>query len=123
MSLNATVAAGVELAFNTAYEFVVVGEYHSRAGPMVFDPDLDTMTPAAPAITGVRFLPVNNTLEEREASPVAINDLKLLVPGVDLKGTIPTDVDQVKMWDKLWNVTLAKAVPGQALWSIFVRKA
>jgi hypothetical protein len=122
LSLRDIVASGIETAFAIAAEYVVVGTYKPSDGTPVYDPDTDTMTQGTP-IPDVRFMPVNNQVEEREASPVAVTDLKLLVPGKDLKGVVPSDTGKCQLWDKWHNVILARAVPGQDLWIIFVRQA
>lgn len=124
MSLLEVVAGGVETAFAVASEFVITGTYRHRDGTgSTYDPDSDTKLPAGVDVLNVRFLPTNNQAEEREASPVTVQDLKLLVPGKDLGGKIPNDSGQVFIWDAWWNITLVKAVPGQSLWLFFVRKA
>lgn len=125
MSLLETVRAGIETAFAVGNEFVSVGTYYHRSGQGNYDADTDTMNPAATTISNVRFLKTSVDNTEREASPVAITDLKWLVPAVDLPvGFKPGENDQCEPGDGLrYNIVASRPLPGDALFIFFGRKA
>jgi hypothetical protein len=114
---------GVEIAFNVANEWVRLGTYLSRTGNPDYDPASDTLADQSKTFQNVRVIQVSATLEEREASPVAINDAKFLVPSVDLPGIEPTENDVLTLDGVAWNVLVDKYVPGRPLFILFSRKA
>lgn len=114
---------GVEIAFAAASEFVSVGTYLGRTGNESYDIDADTMNPIGTSIPNVRFLPTSVQDAEREASPVAVSDLKILIPGKDLGTFVPSTNDKLQMAGFWYNVVAVKPVPGKALWIVFVRAA
>lgn len=123
MTLTATFRAGVETAFAVAEELVRYGTYISRGGDPVYDPVTDSMSGGEVQVPQVRMLQTSTTLEEREASPVSIEDLKLLIPFVDLPGRTPSQGDKVILDGVTYNVLTFKKIPGQAIHIVFCRKA
>ncbi len=124
MSLLDTVRAGIETAFAVGSEFVSVGSYLKKTGNGTYDPNTDTVTPGANVVSNVRFLKTGAGIEEREASPVAINDVKFLVPAVDLPDVSPGENDQIQPGDgTTYNVVITRFVPGNVLHIIFGRRA
>lgn len=123
MSLIETVKAGIETAFAVGAEFVTVGEYLKKTGNGTYDPVADTITPGANIVSGVRFLKTSAGVQEREASPVAINDVKFLVPAIDLPGLEPGENDQIRILGIRYNVVVTKFVPGNVIHIIFGRRA
>jgi hypothetical protein len=119
-----TVAAGVETAFELASELVVLGTYTKILGNSTYNPSTDTTDVNQEEIPAVRFLPTSVTLEEREASPVAITDTKFLVPGKDISGYDPGENDFfVLETGERWNVLMSRPTPGKKLHIIFARRA
>lgn len=123
MSLIATTLAGIETAFTVAAEFVTPGTYTKREGNPAYDPVTDTLAANDNVVSNVRFLKVAASREEREASPVAINDAKFLVPAVDLPNLTPGESDLITINDVVYNVLVSKFVPGEVLHIIFGRRA
>lgn len=123
MSLIATTAAGIETAWAVAAEFVTPGTYTKREGNPTYDPATDALAANDNVVSNVRFLKVSASREEREASPVAINDAKFLVPAVDLPGLTPGENDVITILGITYNVLVSKFVPGEVLHIIFGRRA
>ena len=122
MSLNDQVAAGVEQAFAVMEDYVSDGEYTVLSGIGVYDPVLDKMMTPRTTLTGVRMLRTQLQTEEREASALAVTDIKVLIPGVDLAGIIPSETDTFKLDGAEYNVATFKPVPGNTLWILFGRQ-
>lgn len=127
MSLLGAVEAGVEVAFAVAHELVTVGTYHRKiTEAQTYDPITDTTSPSNQPVSNVRFLKVAAANEEREASPVAISDVKFLVPASDMPDDFdrPGNSDQMSPGDGvLYNVVADKFVPGKKIYIIFGRAA
>lgn len=122
MSLTATLRAGVETAFGVAKELVRDGTYITKGGDPVYDPATDNLGSDV-RVSGVRMLQTASTVEEREASPVSVNDIKILIPFVDLPGIEPGENDKIDLDGKIYNVLTVKPVPGKAIHIIFCREA
>ncbi len=122
MTLTETIARGVETAFSAAGDLVALGTYVARAGASVYDPVADTYTGGSVTVTNVRMIRTALSDEEREASPVTVSDVKVLVPAVDLPGHRPGERDTFTIQNIGYNVLRIKAVPGDSLWIIFARE-
>lgn len=122
MSILQATFDGVEVAFAAVSEFVSVGTYLARTGAEVYDPDTNTKTPVGVTIPEVRLLPTSVSAQEREASPISVDDIKVLVPGIDLGTTRPTTNDKFQMAGVWYNIVAVKPVPGKALWILFGRR-
>lgn len=123
MSLLATTRAGVETAFTVAEEYVVRGTYYHVAAARDYDPVTDSMTSGQDLTTpNVRMMRVSVTTEEREASPLSVMDVKILIPGADLPRD-PQESDTLLHGTENYNVTKIKPVPGNVLWILMCRKA
>jgi hypothetical protein len=121
-----TVLAGVETAFSVAEEFVRVGTYVKKSGNGTYDPVADTKVENTNRIENVRFLRTATTREEREASPIAIQDAKFIVPSVDIPDLDPGENDSIEFNDgtlEIWNVMVSKFVPGRVVHIVFARRA
>lgn len=114
---------GVETAFAVCHEWVRIGTYRKLTGNAVYDPITDTTSDPGAVISGVRYIQTAASLEEREASPVAINDAKFIVPSVDLPGVEPGENDVITLDGVDWNVLVDKYVPGRPIHILFARKA
>jgi hypothetical protein len=114
---------GVETAFAVAYEWVRIASYRKKTGNPTYDPITDTMSDQGTVIENVRVIQTAASLEEREASPVAINDAKFIVPSVDLPGVEPGENDVLTLDGVDWNVLVDKYVPGRPIHILFARKA
>jgi hypothetical protein len=113
---------GVETAFTTLKDFVVLGTYMTRGSEPVYDPETDSMTYVAQNFENVRIIRTAASMEEREASTISINDVKFLIPATDLPGYEPTETDVVDYGGVLYNVLAIKHVPGDSLWIIMARE-
>ena len=122
MSLVEILQAGVETAFEAAKELVRVGLYTAKGGDPVYDPGTDSMSGGEVQVTGVRMLPTTTTVEDREASPVAVSDVAVIIPYVDLPGITPSETDKFEMGGVTHNVIAAKKIPGQAVHKVFGRE-
>lgn len=122
MNLNDVVKQGVETAFQAAADFVIVGTYTYRGTDAVYDPTLDTITAGETTVNNVRFIRTKATAEEREASPVAIGDVKLIVPASDIPGVTPTETDTLVLAGVPYNVLAVQRVPGDSVWIIMARQ-
>ncbi len=122
MSIEATVRRGVETAFRVAADFVSVGSYHVRTGAGSYDPVTDQLTGGVQVLAGVRMLRTTMQTEEREASALAVTDVKVLIPGVDLRGHTPTESDMFVLDSREYNVTVPRPVPGGSVWIMFGRQ-
>lgn len=120
--LNDVVAAGVETAFDAARDFVVLGTYYSKSTTPVYDPSTDTMTGQHVTVPNVRILRTAASREEREASQVSVGDVKFIIPARDLGVVKPSEVDEIRYADEMYNVLAIKAVPGDSLHIIMARK-
>jgi hypothetical protein len=120
-----TIRAGVETAFSAVPQLVTVGTYLRKTGDGTYDPATDEITPGAMSIPNVRFLKTAADVAEREASPIAITDVKFLIPRVDFPDAVePTDTDQILPGDgQRYNVVATKFVPGDSLFIVFGRRA
>lgn len=114
---------GVETAYSIASEWVRIGSYYAHYGNPDYDPATDTLADQSKTFPKVRVIQVSASLQEREASPVAINDAKFLIPSVDLPGVVPTENDRLTLDGVIWNVLVDKYVPGRPLFIVFGRKA
>ena len=114
---------GVETAFAVAEEWVRRGSYRKKSGNSEYDPITDTTADPGTVIDNVRCIQTAASLEEREASPVAINDAKFLIPSIDLPGVVPGENDVFTLDGIDWNVLVDKYVPGRPLYIVFARKA
>lgn len=121
MSLLAQVAAGVETAFTAAGDLVSSAQYVVRSGASTYDPVTDTHSTPTTTYT-VRALRSSFTEQEREASPVTVEDVKILVPASDLDGTKPRETDYFQLDGLQYNVLAARGIPGNSLWIITGRK-
>lgn len=121
MSLLAQVAAGVETAFTAAGDLVSSAVYVVRAGTSNYDPVTDTYT-AQTTVYTVRALRSSFTEQEREASPVTVEDVKVLIPAVDLQGVKPRETDYFTLDGLDYNVLGVKGIPGNSLWIVSARK-
>lgn len=116
--------AGVETAFTVGAEFVRLGTYVKRSGNSTYDPVADTLAASPNRVKDVRFLKTALSRDEREASPLAIQDAKFIVPGVDLPEMEPGENDTIEFSDtEIWNVLTSKFVPGEVVHLVFARKA
>lgn len=122
MNLKETVAAGVETAFSAARDFVSLGTYTHRTSAPAYDPATDILTAGETTVSGVRMLRTSITAEEREASPLTVEDVKVLIPARDLPGFKPSETDYFELDGTDYNVLTLKTVPGDSLWIIFARK-
>lgn len=121
MSLNSTIAQGVQTAFAAAGDLVVLGTYVARTGTPVYNASTDTYTAPTVTHTNVRMLRTSLTDEEREASPTTVSDIKVLIPATDLPGTRPSETDTFTVENVGYNVLRIKTVPGDSLWILFAR--
>jgi hypothetical protein len=122
VSINQQVAAGVEKAFAIMDDYVSDGEYTVVNGAAVYDAALDkTLTPRL-TLSPVRMLRTQLQTEEREASALAVTDIKVLIPGVDLGAVVPSETDSFKLDGAEYNVATFKPVPGNSLWIVFGRQ-
>lgn len=122
MSLIATLQAGIETAFSAASELVVVGTYVVKGGDPVYDPVTDTQSGGEVQVPNVRMLASTVSVEEREASSIAVSDVAILIPYVDLPGVTPAEADHFVMAGVTYNVVAAKKIPGQAIHKVFGRE-
>lgn len=123
MSLNDTVRAGVETAFNAADDFVSLAEYVVRTGAPVLDVATDTVSVASTTYPSVRMIRASLTAEEREASSVTVESIKVLVPASDLFGvTEPNETDTFTLHGVGYNVLNYRVVPGGSLFIIFAQR-
>jgi hypothetical protein len=123
LSLIDTLREGIETAFGAVPDLVSIGDYYRKTGNGNYDPGSDTLVPGANKISPVRFLKTSSGLQEREASPVAITDVKFLIPAVDLPGVTPGENDQVVVDGGRYNIVVSRFGPGQALHIVFGRRA
>ena len=114
---------GVETAFSIASEWVRLGTYLHRYGNPSYDAESDTIADQTKKFEKVRVIQVSASLQEREASPVAISDAKFIIPSVDLPGIEPTENDVLSLDDVAWNVLVDKFVPGRPIFIVFGRRA
>lgn len=121
MSLLDVAKNGVETAFQAAGSFVSLATYYSRTGSTVYDPVTDVLTAPVTTLTNVRMIRTAATAQEREASPVGVNDVKVLIPATDLPGIEPADTDEFEMEGARYNVLTFKAVTKDILWVVFAR--
>ena len=119
MNLNDVVKSGVERAFLAAKDFVSLGTYVVRTGAAVYDPTTDTMSGGETTHVNVRMIRSSSQGEEREASPVTVRDVKVLIPASDLPGVEPSETDSFTMDTVEYNVIMFKSVPGNSLWIVF----
>lgn len=122
MSLKATVAAGVEQAFTASGDLVSDGTYTVRTGSPVYDPVADTYVATTNTYQNVRMIRASISNEEREASTVAVSDVKVLIPAIDLGNTKPSETDTFELDGLGYNVLTHKGVPGDSLWIIYARE-
>ncbi len=122
MSLTETIAAGVETAFNAAGDLVALGTYVSRTGATSYNPTTDVYTGNDVVYANVRMLRTALTDQEREASPVTVSDIKVLIPARDLPNKRPSERDMLSVQNVSYNVLRVKTVPGDSLWIIFARE-
>lgn len=120
--LKQVVAEGVEVAFAAAKDFVELGTYRARASEPVYDPDTDTIAYTPLVIADVRMLRTAAGVEEREASAVAVGDVKFIIPAVDLQGYVPKESDEIEFGGLLYNTLAIKFVPGDSIYIIIARK-
>jgi hypothetical protein len=119
-----TVFAGVETAFSVGSEFVVLGTYTKKSGNPTYNPAADTLAESPNVVPNVRFLKTALSREEREASPLSIQDAKFIVPAVDLPGLDPGENDFFQMENgERWNVLTSRFVPGKVVHILFGRRA
>jgi hypothetical protein len=120
-----TILAGVETAFTLSSEFVVSGTYTKKSGNADYDPSTDELVAEnSNVFTNVRFLKTALSRQEREASPLSVQDAKFLVPAVDLPLKDPGENDFfVLATGERWNVLTSKFVPGDVIHIIFGRRA
>lgn len=123
LGLLNTASQGVETAFKVAEEFVRLGTYTKKTGNGVYDPTTDSMDMTTIVTEDVRFLQTSLTREEREASPLSIQDFKFIVPAVDLPDLDPGENDTISFPGEELNVLASKFVPGKVVHIIFARRA
>ena len=122
MSLNSIIAQGVEQAFAAAQDVVSSGTYYSRSGAGVYNSAADTYVSPTTTYSNVRMVRAGLTEQEREASPVSVSDVKVLIPAVDLGNHKPKESDTFYLDGVTYNVLSFKGVPGDSLWIIFARE-
>lgn len=120
--LTQVVEQGVEVAFDTLKDFVVLGTYYTRGSEPVYDPDTDTMTYDQQNFSNVRMIRTSANMQEREASAVAVNEVKFLIPAADLPGYTPSETDWLDYAGIPYNVASFRHVPGDSLWIIMARE-
>lgn len=121
MGLGDLVHSGVETAFQAASDFVSLGVYTHRHSDPVYDPVTDQMTGGTTEYIGVRMIRTAANSEERESSPLTINDVKILIPAADLP-VLPQENDWFVLDGISYNVAALKRVPNDPLWIIMARK-
>lgn len=121
MEIIATLQNSVETIFALADELVSPAVYHSSAGEKTYDSDLDEYVGGA-VDTPVRVIETSITAEDREASPIEVEDMKILVPYVDLEGIALSGSDSITYLGTTKNILARKKVPGQAIHIFFIRK-
>lgn len=123
MSLNSIIRGGVETAFAAAGDLVHRGTYTRRHGQRTYDAVNDVDVNDEIVYTNVRMIRTRATAEEREASPVSIGDVKILIPAVDTGGLPPTESDILEYHTEIYNVITHQKIPGDSLWIIMARRA
>lgn len=121
MSILAAVAAGVETAFRAAGDAVLQVTYVRRSGAPAYDPVTDSVTVSQQTMT-VRALRSRITDVEREASPVTVEDSRILVPASDMAPATPKESDTYTLDGVQYNVIGWRGVPGDSLWIITGRR-
>ena len=119
MSLKQTILQGIETAFTAAGDLVSLGSYTVQNGTPVYNPATDTLTQTTVTISNVRMIRTAFTEAEREASPVTVTDVKVLIPGKDLLPHVPAETDTFTLDGHSYNLISYRAVPGNGLFTIF----
>lgn len=112
----------MEQAFAAAQDLVSSGTYYSRSGAGTYNSTTDTYNVALTTYSAVRMVRAGLTDQEREASPVSVTDVKVLIPAKDLANVRPKESDTFLLDGVNYNILSFKGVPGDSLWIIYARE-
>lgn len=87
-----------------------------------YDPETDTMGETYNEITDLTVTAVSPTMEDVTNYGITGKSKKLLVPGAAVPQEPRSDVDKVRIGDKLWNIAKVVGVPGDSLYIVFVKE-
>lgn len=93
-------------------------DYLTAAGE--YDPAADSIQPVYTTVGPLKLPCVRPTVEDLQTG-VEVSDLKIIVPGNWLPSA-PEVSDRVLIDGKLWMIRKCVGVPGDVIYSVFVRK-
>ena len=123
MDLENLTAGAIELVFNQLGNTVALGTYtfNANGGDIgSYDPETDTVT-AGETLENVRMLRVAASSEELVGAEVTVDDVKILIPGVDLEGKTPTTAHELYCQGVTYDVIKVKVLPVSTLRIVFCR--
>jgi hypothetical protein len=123
MDLENLTAGAVELAFGQLGNTVALGTYtfNANGGDIGnYDPETDTVL-AGETFGRVRMLRVAASSEELVGAEVTVDDVKILIPGVDLKGKAPATSHELTCQGITYDVIKVKVLPVNTLRIVFCR--
>lgn len=122
MSIVAAAQKAIVASFNGPLkEFVkeVNFDYLSSAGE--YDPETDSTTPVYTTEGPFKVPCLRPTTEDMDKLGVEVSDLKIIVPGNYLSKSMETS-DQVRIGTEVWKVRKTVGVPGEVIYTIYVRR-
>lgn len=122
MSLTNILRGSVETIYTVLEELVVLATYHSTSTARIYDAETDSYAGGAADIPNVRVIETSVSVEEREASPVTVEDTKILIPHVDLASITLEESDTITYNGTTKNILARKKIPGKAIHVFFVRE-
>lgn len=121
MRLEGILQSSVETVFDVASELVQEAVYHPNSESGTYDPATDEYT-SAPSGHNCRLIETTVTAEDREASPIEVEDLKIIIPWKDLEGVTLKGVDAITYAGTTKNILARKKIPGKAIHIFFIRQ-
>lgn len=89
----------------------------------VYDPDTRKNTPTFLDVLNVDASCFKFRADEKDSSVNVVTDERCLIPSEHIPGVTPKETDRILKADgTLWEVFRVRGVPGQSLWTLFIRK-
>lgn len=121
MSLSKTIKNAVGSAFNAVSDLAQFGTYYATTATGAYDDATDAVVETVSIKTNVKM--IKSSVRQTELDPElrGFIDAKILIAskGFDIKPTID---DRVDYGGETFLVKSVRTVPGESLWTLFVRK-
>jgi hypothetical protein len=124
MSIASLVSSGVETAFSLGSDAVKLGRFYasvSGASSGDYDPVTDTISSPVRIYENVRIIISSVEADALPGSIVTVEDVKLIIPAVDLQGYLPTTNDYIVIQGETFGIVKVKQLPVSSVLIIYCR--